>query len=42
METLRWGADPERDCAELRKLEYWGLYPMGYHDRNCPLEHEES
>ena len=37
---LRWGDDLERDCAELRRLESWGLYPHGHHDKNCPLDHE--
>lgn len=38
---IKWGEDLERDCAELRKLESWGLYRTGYHAENCPLEHDK-
>lgn len=38
LEGIKWGEDLERDCQELRKLESWGLYAHGHHDRNCPLE----
>lgn len=35
---LKWGEILERDCAELRRLESYGLYATGHHDSNCPLE----
>lgn len=35
---ITWGEDLERDCAEMRRLESYGLYASGYHDQNCPLE----
>lgn len=37
MEVFKWGDDLVRDCRQLRKLESWGLYPAGWHDRRCPL-----
>jgi hypothetical protein len=36
-EGIKWGEDLERDCAELRRLESWGLYPHGYHLEHCPI-----
>jgi len=35
---IKWGEDPVRDCAELRRLEGYGLYRHGHHDQNCPLD----
>lgn len=35
---IKWGEDLERDCAELRRLEHYGLYAAGHHDAHCPLE----
>lgn len=37
MDTIKWGEDLVRDCAELRRLEAWGLYKKGHHDENCPI-----
>lgn len=37
-EGIKWGEDLVRDCQELRRLESYGLYPQGHHDRNCPLD----
>lgn len=34
---IKWGEDPERDCAELKRLEGFGLYPEGHHDQNCSV-----
>ena len=36
-EGIKWGEDPERDCAELKRLEGFGLYPAGHHDMMCPV-----
>lgn len=36
-EGIKWGEDPQRDCAELKKLEDWGIYPTGHHDMMCPV-----
>lgn len=34
---IKWGEDPDRDCAELKRLESYGLYPTGHHDQVCPV-----
>ena len=39
---MRWGDDLARDCAELRRLERWGIYPPGSHDRRCGVAHDEN
>ena len=36
-EGIKWGEDPDRDCAELKRLEGYGLYPTGHHDMVCPV-----
>lgn len=38
---IKWGENPKRDCEELRRLEAWGLYADGHHERNCPVEHDK-
>lgn len=38
---IKWGEDLERDCAELKKLESWGIYPNGWHDAHCGVAHDE-
>jgi hypothetical protein len=41
-EGIKWGEDPERDCAELKRLEGFGLYPSGHHDQMCPICSDEA
>jgi hypothetical protein len=39
---IPWGEDLERDCRALRALEVIGIYPGGYHNINCPIDHTQE